>query len=400
MPGIQPDYPELLLPENDFRFFQYSKLALPLLLFILLLFTTLICLTMWQSRSDIRGLKAGVPRTFQTIAARNAFTESGVPKGKRNVRIAAFFMGVTFALAAIIVYYTDMAPVMRARLNYPLGLLLILDCVLTWIAFALDVNSERHAIYCSSFPNEYPTVCQSREDLGTGFSVFDAFHALFLMVSGILVICYTYTGDWCRESESIDSNDPDLIYQQSYKPTLVRNGVSTVRRTLTMLALIMAVITGIILCIFTILLEQDKDNTVLKDSRNGFVDSTSLGQPNTLPGWPLQCTKLRYAVCAFTILTVVFNLIPLTSRIIAYILAVLYLLYAVMSFSSFGIDVAAINDAQNLTCPPGIYCAYDSFKTCVVLDFWGGIMLLLYVVWEYIISKRPQKVPAANVIIA
>ena len=126
--------PQLRLPENDFRFFQYSRLALPLLLFTLVFslvivnfcmqchchfpryqgcFTVLILLTMWHSRSDIRALKAGVPRTFQTIAQKDGFSESGVSKAKRNVRIAAFFIGVVLSVAAIIVYFTDMPPVMR-----------------------------------------------------------------------------------------------------------------------------------------------------------------------------------------------------------------------------------------------------------------------------------------------
>lgn len=390
-------YPELTLPENDFRFFQYSKLALPLLLFTLGIFIALLCLTMWQSRSDIRGLKSGVPRTFQTIQQASSGDEAGVPKGKRNVRIASFFIGVTLAVAAIAVYFTDLAPVLRARLNYPLGLALILIAVLCWIAFALDLNSERHARWCQQRPNEYPIVCESREDLGTGFTVFDAFHALFLLVSGVLVICYTYTGDWCRETETIDCNDPDLVYQQSYKPALIRNGVSRVRRTLTMLALVLAAIFGIILCIFTILLEEDKDGTVLKDFRNGVFDSSQPGTSNTIPGWPLKCSKLRYAVCSFAILTIIFNLIPLTSRVIAYLLGFLYLLYAVMAYSSFGIDVAAIEDAKKITCPTGIRCLYDSFNAVIVLDFMGATMLILYVIWEYFISKRAKKVPAANV---
>jgi hypothetical protein len=398
--GIPSVVPELKLPENDYRFFQYSRLALPFLLFILGVFVTLILLTMWQSRSDIRGMKAGVPRTFQTLAQKSSSVEAGVSKGKRNVRIASFFMGVTFAGAAIIVYFTDMPPVLRARLNYPLGLLLILDCVLTWIAFALDVNSERHTIWCYPKPNESPMQCQSREDLGTGNSVFDAFHALFLLVSGLLVIGYTYTGDWCRESESFDSVDPDMLYQQSYKPTLVRNGVSTVRRTLTMMALLMAVVTGIILCIFTIMVSQNAETTVLKDFRNASYYDTTANSPYTTPGWPLKCTKLRYAVCSFVIITVLFNLVPLTSRVIAYVVGFLYILYAVMAYSSFGIDVAAINDAKNLTCPQGISCGYDSFNAVIVFDFMGGTLLIMHVVYEYIISKRAKKIPAANVVVA
>jgi len=389
------EQPKIVYPENDFRFFQYSKLALPLLLFTLGIFVALLCLTMWQSRSDIRALRPGVPRTFQTIAQRSANKESGVPKSKRNVRIASFFIGVVFAVAAIIVYLTDMSPVLRARLNYPLGLLLILDSVLTWIAFALDVNSERQVVYCTSFPNETP-VCQSREDLGTGCSVFDAFHALFLGLSGILVIFYTYTGDWCRESQSSDVLDADVLYQQTYKPNLLRNGVSTVRRAITMMSLVAAVVTGIILCIFTILVHEVRATYQYKDMYNRVTPYAS-GSGNTLPGWPLQNSKLRYASCSFIIVTILFNLIPLTSRVIAYMLGFLYFVYIVMTYATFGLDIQALNDARNTTCPQGLYCYYDSFQTCVVLDFMGATVLALYVIWEYFISKRPQKIANAGV---
>ena len=45
-------------------------------------------------------------------------------------------------------------------------------------------------------------------------------------------------------------------------------------------------------------------------------------------------------------------------------------------YTSFGIDVAAINDAKNLTCPQGISCGYDSFNAVIVFDFIGGTLLV------------------------
>jgi hypothetical protein len=390
---------ELKLPENDYRFFQYSRLALPLLLLILGVFATLICLTAWQSRTDIRRMINGVPRTFQLNSQTTAFSESGVPKAKRNVRIAAFVIGIILSLAAIIVYFTDLPPVLRARINYPLGLVMILDAVLCWIVFALDVNSERQAIYCTSRPNE-TTVCQSREDLATGFSIFDAFHALFLLLSGALLLVYTYTGDWCRESETAENYETDIMYQPTYKPVLVRNGISRVRRTITMLALLLTVVFGVILMIFTILLHEYRGVTFLKDNFNRSYEDTKSGLPYTNSGWPMKCTKLRYAVCSFSIMTILFNLVPLTSRVVAYSLGFLYLLYSIMAFTVFGLDISAIEAAKKLVCPTGITCVYDSFNATIVFDFIGGILLLIYVIYEYYWSKRPQKIPATEIVTA
>lgn len=380
-------------PVQDYRFFQYSKLALPLLLFTLGVFTALLLLTMWQSRSDIRGLKDGTPRDLQTIQMFESDREAGMKRFKQGVRYSLCFLGIFFSALTIIVYLLDLSPVLRARLNYPLGLILILVGAYAWVAFGLDVNSERDVVHCVTLPHQTKD-CDSREDLGTGCSVFDALSGMFLVVSGVLVIAYTYTADWCREI--VEVSEEEFYGYGNVKPGVPRNGISSVRRTITLLALLAAMASLIILVIFTILIHEQRERWQFKDRFNRSLQDGS----NTIPGWPVRNTKLRYAACAFPIILILFNMIPLTSRVIAYVLGFLYLVFAGLAFVTFGVDVSSISDARRLLCPTNLKCVYDSYTTCVVLDFIGGTMLLIYVIWEYIISKRAKPVEAAPVVVA
>lgn len=369
-------------PELDYRFFRYSKLALPFLLFILLNFITLSVLTMWQSRSDIRKLNSGIPRDLQPPPTS---IESGIGKQRRNVRIAISFLDIFFGVAALIVFFADLPPIIRARLNYLVAIGLLAAGVLAWIGFGLDMNYERPAKWCTYDPNQ-TSRCQSREDLATGCTVFDAFVAVFAITSGLLIIAYTYTGDWARER--IDYAEGILQYgYPDRQPGLIPNGVSTVRKKITLLAIIFAVIFGIILYIFTIILHEQRVRLTYRDSNNRPITSGIY----TIPGWPMQNTKLRYATCGFIILTALFNLIPLTSRVIAYILGFLYILYSIMSFTCFGLDIDSLESAKRTNCPDNIQCVYHPYNTTIALDFIGGFVLVAYVAWEYFVSKKSKQ---------
>lgn len=364
----------------DFRFFRYSKLALPLLVLILLTFTTVLCLTMWQARSNIQFLRAGVPRELEPPGNDK---EAGMSKHRRNLRLTCSIIGIFCSSAAILVFLSDISPILRAQLNYPLGFILIANLVVAWVTFGLDMNSERDARWCSNSPNE--TVrCESREDMATVCTVFDALVAVMTMVSGALLVAYTFTGDFAREK--IEYGDGRIDTQYYTQPGLIPNGVSTVRKKITLLALIFTLIVSIILLVFAILLHESRNRYVFKDKYN----RTTSGSDDTRPGWPLQSTKMRYATCSGVILAVLFNLIPLTSRTIAYILGFLYILLSVMSFVCFGLDLDAIEKAKQMTCPSGFECVYHPYNATIAIEFIGGILLIAYVIWEFFVSKTAK----------
>ena len=47
-----------------------------------------------------------------------------------------------------------------------------------------------------------------------------------------------------------------------------------------------------------------------------------------------------------------------------------------MTFTSFGLDISAIEDAKKLPCPAGYSCGYDSFTAVIVFDFISALMLV------------------------
>eukprot|EP00997_Jenningsia_sp_PLL12_P011052 NODE_850_length_1411_cov_553.206314_g649_i1.p1 GENE.NODE_850_length_1411_cov_553.206314_g649_i1~~NODE_850_length_1411_cov_553.206314_g649_i1.p1 ORF type:complete len:389 (-),score=97.21 NODE_850_length_1411_cov_553.206314_g649_i1:184-1350(-) len=364
----------------DFRYFRYSKLALPILIFLLLIFVSVICLTMWQSRSDIRRLRSGIPRDLEPSDQDDKETNMSIHR--RNLRIAACVLAIFFAGLALMVFAAEMGSILRARLNYPIGIALIITGIVAIVAFSMDMNSERDAKWCSTAPNMSQR-CESLEDLATGASIFDALVAVFAITSGVLVVAYTFTGDWAREK--VDYSD-GMLGQYDTQPGLIPNGVSTVRKKVTLLALIVCLIMAIILLIFTILLHENRRRHVVRDAWNRTVSSGD----TTEPGWPAKNTKLRYTTSALVIVTVLFNLVPLTSRTIAYILGFLYLCYTCLALACFGLDADSLNDAKDMTCPSGLDCVYHPYNATIALEFIGAVVMLAYIAWEYFFSKRQK----------
>lgn len=374
-----------LLPEHDFRFFKYSKLALPFLLVLLGVFTALLVLTMWQSRSTIQGLEDGIPRDIQLLSDYNGDFESGIRKNKRSLRFAVCFLGIFLSLGIIAVYFADVSPVLRARLNYPLGLILVLVGILALVSFGLNITREKNVKGCFS-GDHMSTYCELREDLGVGGVVFDMCVAVFAIVAGLLVLAYTATGDWCRE---LLEDEDAAIYgmPQGVQPGQLKNGISRVRKTITMLAIVAVLISSIILLIFALLIHEQRELYTQRDSNNRPTGNSGT---TTQSGWPLKNTKLRYCVAGVTVLALLFNLIPLTSRVIAYILGFLYIIFAVLAFAAFGVDIGSVEDAKDMECPVNYKCTHDAYNATIVLEFIGGVLLLIYVIWEFFISKKEK----------
>eukprot|EP00999_Lentomonas_sp_LEN2_P002628 NODE_506_length_1416_cov_274.269201_g472_i0.p1 GENE.NODE_506_length_1416_cov_274.269201_g472_i0~~NODE_506_length_1416_cov_274.269201_g472_i0.p1 ORF type:complete len:421 (+),score=100.67 NODE_506_length_1416_cov_274.269201_g472_i0:62-1324(+) len=370
--------------DEDFTYWRYSKAKLPFLLVILAIFTVLICLTMWQSRSDIRWLKSGVPRDLEphtTVAAK----EGGIPKYKRNLRFTVCFLGLLFPFLAFLVFIAPLKPVLRAKINYLIAIFLIITSILALVAFGLDVNSERDARKCTSNPH-YTPVCESFESIATAITTCDALVAVFALTAGLCLFFYSRSGDWSR------ARDPKLVMPDGpgqLQPGMYPNGVSYVRKWVTSLALFAVVACAILLLIFTLIVHEARDRSELLDLYNRPIASAQ----TTRPGWPVKNTKLRYAACGFVILTALLNLIPLTSRVVAYVFGFLYVLYAIVTFVAFGVDVDSIQDARNITCPSDIRCVYHPYNAVATLDFMGGLALIIYVVVEYFVNHRKKAQP-------
>jgi hypothetical protein len=412
---IPEDFP--VPREDDYRFWRYSRFSLPLLLLILAIFTTIILLTMWQARSDIRKLRAGIPRDLEPPTSTNA-REGGVPKYRRNIRFALTAIAILLVIIALFVYALPLKPMLRQRLNLLLAVLFFLTGVLGVVVFALDVNSERDAEQCTTGSHE-TRVCESYEAIAAGVTVFDAGTAIFAFIVAFTIGCYSRSGDWTKQNDyriGLTYGNPAAV--DGYLPGLYPNGVSYVRKVITFLALLGLLIFAVLCLIFTIILHEQRDRYLLVDEFNRSIapsvddvtnefdgpdDDTAeiLGrrQPDgitkTNPGWPQKNTELRYAVCSFVILTILVNLIPLNSRVIAYVFGVLYLCYSVITYVSFGVDIDALQEAKNLDCPENLRCVFHPYNATVALLFIGGFFLIVYVILEYLIMHRRKTNPPA-----
>lgn len=366
--------------EEDYTFWRYSKFALPFLLFILGIYAALLCLTAWQARSDIRFLYDGVPRDLEAPASQTDRL-GGIPKYKFAIRFAVTTCAILFSLLLLLIFFTNLKPTAAAGATYPLAFLLFLTSILAFVAFGLDVNSEKDGRRCSVSLHA-TRVCVSREDMLTGVTIWDAGVAVFGLTSSILIFCYTSSGDWTRQREGF-GDDRDAAV-----PGATPNGVSNVRKTITALALLATLFFAILLLVFTIISIDDRDRFVVRDRWNRKLDPANPKVTNTNPGWPIKNTKLRYAVSSFAIITILFNLIPLTSRVIAYILAFLYVCYIVLSFVVFALDINAIDRAKSLSCPNYFSCKYHPYAASTTLDFLGGFFLIIYILAEYFALRK------------
>jgi len=374
------------IPADDYRYFRLSSVGIPLLLLILAIFTTVICLTAWQSRSDIRQLRAGIPMDVERDVDSTS-REGGIPLYKRALRLTICVLGIFLTLVALAVFWVNIPPVTRSRINLIIGVILILAGILAVITFAFDVNSERDSEKCTTNPH-YTRVCRSREDMSTGFSIWDAIMALFFFVTGILILAYSRSGDWTRAREK---DMEALGGALPMMPGLYPNGISFVRKMITILALLVLLAFSIINLVFTIYVHDLRDRYQLLDRYNR---PTRENGAYTNPGWPEKNTKFRYATCSLVILTVLFNLIPLNSRVIAYLLGFLYVCYAVMAFVCFAVDIDAIEDSKDINCPDGFECKHHPYAATTAIEFIGGIVLIVFVVLEYFaLARRKKPVP-------
>jgi hypothetical protein len=308
----------------------------------------------------------------------------------------------------------------RQRINFLLAILFFLTGILGVVTFALDVNSERDAEECTTSIHE-TRVCEGYEGIATGVTVFDAGTAIFAFIVAFTIGCYSRSGDWTKANDyrtGLTYGSPEL--GDGYLPGLYPNGVSYVRKILVFLALLGLFIFAVLCLVFTIILHEQRDRRLLVDEFNRPLTPSSEDATNehdgakdedededrigvfpfdgitrTNPGWPERNTELRYAVCSFVIVTVLINLIPLNSRVIAYVFGFLYLLYAVITYVSFGVDINALSRARNLECPENFRCVYHPYNATVAILFIGGFFLIVYVLLEYCVMHRKKTNPPA-----
>merc|ERR1711976_645035 len=120
---------------------------------------------------------------------------------------------------------------------------------------------------------------------------------------------------------------------------------------------------------------------------------------------------MGYAWTSIGILTILVNFIPWRTRILANIFAFIYFCVCVMAFVSFGLDVSELRDARDLDCPnllsrvpyqgirgdilttltniglrnTQLNCINTPFVATAVLEFIFGVLILLYILCEFLL---------------
>jgi len=392
-----PELVELSVPV-DLDSWRYSRVALPFLLFILFLLVSLFCLTFWQQSGNIKSLHDGVPRMIALTSVDTGADEAGSPKSLRNIRIAAAWFSCIGILVALIVFFARPSQKARNGANFACAGLLIIGCVLAWIAFGIGL-AKTHILKCP--PNRRYTLqtCVNHTAYGTTILCLDAAVGFSSIVAALMLAYNTKANHWklaARDWEEAQQDATETT-KERMPGEMVQRNVGYVRKWLTGIALLVCLAFIAAWMVFLIILVEEREKAVLMGPR-GRGDSTQ--QYNSIfdyerAGWPVKDTRLRYSVVAVGILTVLANFLPFRSKTIAYVFGGLYFTTAVMAIIAFGIDFHEMDRARQLPCPntpdnlPQT-CYQDPFIATVSLDFMVCFFILVYLVVEYVVMQKRQ----------
>jgi len=381
--------------EADFRWYRYSKVALPFLLVILVLAIVVFCLTAWWQVGSIKGLRGnpvfnggveGVPLIIVTAAETQAGEEAGLPKSLRNLRIAEVFIGFFGALWALWTLLAKPRPKARMVCNYLWVLMILAAAVLGWIGFAWGIariDDVEHCAWDQEFTYErcerrdYKAIVALTADAGVGF---------FGVLTAVFLAMYTASGDWRINRAGWRERERDAeteVAKQRDPEHLSKQHIRNVRITFLGILLLLFTISIIIVAIFIVYIHEDRPVWPIRALYNNEFTGRDLTQQR---GWPARNTRLRYAATVITILTVLVNLIPFTHRLVAYVFAFLYFVAAIIFLIVFGFDVHEMHQSGKIPCPEEFRCRHDPFITVTVLEFILAIVMLVYVLYEYLLK--------------
>eukprot|EP00178_Gracilaria_changii_P003490 TRINITY_DN15178_c0_g1_i1.p1 TRINITY_DN15178_c0_g1~~TRINITY_DN15178_c0_g1_i1.p1 ORF type:complete len:554 (+),score=72.09 TRINITY_DN15178_c0_g1_i1:22-1662(+) len=380
------------IPEIDYSLFRYSRLAVPLLLFMLLWFVALLCLTIWQGNFTIDRIRPGVPRDLEPYA-KEGDGDGGLSRGVRDLRLAAAIIAIIPIIVIAIVYYLSLRPKLTRIIALVCAVILVVAAILAIIAFALDVNHSDDVEQCvTDNPINRRRTCEAREAYGVALITLDILLFAFCLVTAVMLALWGKFFHRARSDIREMERDRALdnakaVEEAGMKPFVP--GRDRVYKTLIGLGLLAVLLTAILLLIFTILVHEFRERV------EGTIWDPISHQRRS--GWPRENTRLRVAITTIGILLVLLSLIPWPNRVFAYILGFLFLAVAICFFVAFAIDVNDLIDAQDLDCPTpltGVHCIFHPYNTICVFDFICGILILIYLVYEFLIHKKKSRVRA------
>jgi len=414
--------------EEDYNWFRYSKFAAPWLIFMLLILLLLFISTAFQQVGSIRGLRDGTPRYYQLQQDSSLEWEGGEDKDQRNVRISAVVISIVGVLLAFLVLASKPRPKARKAFMIIAAIILLAGSVLAFVSFGQHEADVDEAVRCTEFGEQRFTgtfvipfltnePCEDRIGLASAALALDILLAFAALIAAILVVLYTFTGDFkllrtgWREQERDLEQEPVKANKYNIKAHRVRR----TRLILTSLALIATLAFAITLCTMLICMSLDRSEVHLMSQRGRT--SVLFDIPPVLPpeeaGWSARNTRFRYAWTSFGVVLILINLVPWRSRVLAYAFALGYFFIAAMALTSFGLDVNEMRDSRDLGCPDAPYqnlvvdntggidqagllafrntrvnCINSPYVSTVIWEFILTVAIIIYLLNEYIIRMR------------
>jgi hypothetical protein len=264
--------------------------------------------------------------------------------------------------------------------------LLIVCAIMAVIVFALDVGRSENIRKCITEPTSqgFPsnvTHCESRAAYGYACTALDAItFGLCIGLALMLVKWNKYfrrvRKGWYREE--LDRTVEDDLAEIDGLAVLVP-GQAHVYRMLIGIVTFLLLITTALLIIFSILIHEFRERYTPE-----------------IAGWPRENTRLRLAATIIGTLLVIFSLVPYPHRVYHYLIAFFFFVDAVMFIVVFAIDVNDLHQARDLPCfdQQGLYCIYHPYNTICVFDILCAILILIYLLVEFIIHKKRSRVAA------
>lgn len=410
--------------EEDYNWWRYSKFAFPVLVVLLLLFALIFTSTGFQQAGTLKELGNGTPRYYQLLLDSQKKTEGGLlKKGIRNVRIAALFASLLGALFAFLTLASKPRPKMRKLLMFFFSLLLLTGAILAIIAFAIGEDDARQrARRCTELGKQYQpsfqyiTItnepCEDRVGIAEAALALDFLVFVSSLTATVALIATTLSGDFKLLRTGWRQQERDLE-QEPVKPNKFNIKAHRVRETrlaMTSVALLFVLGFTIAYAAFIIVLSQDNDKTRLRSFRgrtSSAFDNPPVNRFET-EGWSARNTRLRYAWSAIGILTILANVIPWRSRVIAWVFFIIYFIVGTMAFVSFGLDVAELRRAKRAGCPAVPYridtdsraaaavafrnlklnCIISPFVNTCIWEFIAGLVIIFYLINEYIVRFK------------
>jgi cell division protein FtsL len=402
------------IPDYDYTLFRYSKLALPFLVLIILSAGVLLGLSFWQGPYGYirgrNGMQNGIPRDFHldnNEAFSNANREAGLRKTLRSLRCANFVMGLVPLILVIFTIRAEPRPAILRAVFYLSAFVFLSLSVTSSVSFALGISQVQALKDCpdlhfnptatagqvqtSFYPIDFDlvsssNVCWRREQLTSATIAADGAQAATALVLGILLIYTTLKTNWAWGPGKIPVEQSFNQPRQRFPPPSPFTHIAETRRTYVWISIFLLFAFVLIAFILTIIMHELRIKPRMVDSR-GLVQEKA--------GWPQRNNRLRVALSGFTVGFAALSLIDLAGwkrRLVSYGLGVGFFWIFVGMLIIFAMDVRDVNHAKDMVCPANLVgapviqlkCFYFAYYATCFVDFWLAILLLVYVVYEYI----------------